>query len=72
MANESEKNGLPFELGVFDLDGTVLRRPRDHGQDQGRHGRAAAARGGSSWRRGGVSRERASTQGGLASQVKTP
>ena len=26
MANESEKNGLPFELGVFDLDGTVLRR----------------------------------------------
>jgi Cof subfamily protein (haloacid dehalogenase superfamily) len=26
VANESEKNGLPFELGVFDLDGTVLRR----------------------------------------------
>ena len=26
MANDSAKNGLPFELGVFDLDGTVLRR----------------------------------------------
>lgn len=26
MANDGEKNGLPFELGVFDLDGTVLRR----------------------------------------------
>jgi Cof subfamily protein (haloacid dehalogenase superfamily) len=26
VANESEKNGLPFELGAFDLDGTVLRR----------------------------------------------
>ena len=26
MAREGEKNGLPFELGVFDLDGTVLRR----------------------------------------------
>lgn len=26
MANDGEKNGLPFELGAFDLDGTVLRR----------------------------------------------
>jgi Cof subfamily protein (haloacid dehalogenase superfamily) len=26
VANDGEKNGLPFELGVFDLDGTVLRR----------------------------------------------
>jgi Cof subfamily protein (haloacid dehalogenase superfamily) len=26
MANNGEKNGLPFELGAFDLDGTVLRR----------------------------------------------
>jgi Cof subfamily protein (haloacid dehalogenase superfamily) len=26
VANDSAKNGLPFELGVFDLDGTVLRR----------------------------------------------
>ena len=26
MANDSAKYGLPFELGVFDLDGTVLRR----------------------------------------------
>ena len=26
MANDGEKNGLAFELGVFDLDGTVLRR----------------------------------------------
>jgi Cof subfamily protein (haloacid dehalogenase superfamily) len=26
VANDSVKNGLPFELGVFDLDGTVLRR----------------------------------------------
>jgi Cof subfamily protein (haloacid dehalogenase superfamily) len=26
VANDGEKNGLPFELGAFDLDGTVLRR----------------------------------------------
>ena len=26
MTNDGEKNGLPFELGAFDLDGTVLRR----------------------------------------------
>jgi Cof subfamily protein (haloacid dehalogenase superfamily) len=26
VANYGEKNGLPFELGAFDLDGTVLRR----------------------------------------------
>jgi hypothetical protein len=27
VANDGEKkNGLAFELGVFDLDGTVLRR----------------------------------------------
>ena len=26
MANDSEKNGLAFDLGAFDLDGTVLRR----------------------------------------------
>ena len=26
MANDGEKNGLAFELGAFDLDGTVLRR----------------------------------------------
>ncbi len=26
MTNSGEKNGLPFELGAFDLDGTVLRR----------------------------------------------
>jgi Cof subfamily protein (haloacid dehalogenase superfamily) len=26
MAKDGEKNGLPFELGAFDLDGTVLRR----------------------------------------------
>jgi Cof subfamily protein (haloacid dehalogenase superfamily) len=26
VANDGEKNGLAFELGAFDLDGTVLRR----------------------------------------------
>ncbi len=26
MVNDGENNGLPFELGAFDLDGTVLRR----------------------------------------------
>ena len=26
VTNDGEKNGLPFELGAFDLDGTVLRR----------------------------------------------
>ena len=26
VAKEGEKNGLPFDLGAFDLDGTVLRR----------------------------------------------
>ena len=26
MTNDGEKNALPFELGAFDLDGTVLRR----------------------------------------------
>jgi hydroxymethylpyrimidine pyrophosphatase-like HAD family hydrolase len=26
VANDGEKNSLPFELGAFDLDGTVLRR----------------------------------------------
>ena len=26
MAKSGEKNGLPFDLGAFDLDGTVLRR----------------------------------------------
>ena len=26
MTNDGEKNGPPFELGAFDLDGTVLRR----------------------------------------------
>ena len=26
VADDGEKNGLAFELGAFDLDGTVLRR----------------------------------------------